>query len=145
MDLEQALTSALQILEAIKTKAQEMGRQLADINNTQQELIARAKAITERENAIGPMEDIKKVLVQSAKIREELDLDRKALEKDRSDFSNEMTIANQKLQEEEARLHPLREQAEQVRRDKISLEAEKKLYKEKIRTELLNQLKSGKV
>lgn len=145
MDLEQALKSALQVLDSIKMKAHELDKAQAAIEDQAEVLAAREEAVLAREVAVAPLEDAKKALAQAQELRSLIEADRKALTEERVAFENFLVTERQKLNDEEAALLPLKEQANQVRQDKIALEAEKKSYKEKIKNELLNQLKSGKL
>ena len=141
MELDQILKTATQLLDQIKIKDAEV-KAAAEINLVNgKRLTDREKEVVEREKAIGAIEGAKALLDQAQELKASVHTDRQLLEKDRADFSNYLIVERQKIKAERDALLPLIEQAEQVRRDKAALEAEKASYKEKIKKELIDGLK----
>lgn len=145
MDLEQVLKTAIQLVEQIRGKEKELDFALGEVKNAQIKVADRANILSIREENVGRLENAAALLEQAKNLQAQVAVERETLENDRVAFQNEMTAARQELKEESDALHPMRELAEQVRQDKAALEIEKATYKEKIKNEILNQLKAGKI
>jgi len=145
MELDQVLKSASQVLEQLKDlKVANLAA--ADRNTAHaKDLTAREEALKAREAKVKSLEDASAMLHTAKEIQEKVNDDRKALEKDRAAFSNLMVIERQKIRVEADKLLPIAEQADQVRKDKAALEVEKGAYKERIKKELIDALKAGKL
>lgn len=139
----QALDTANQLVVELRKQIAAYKTLISDVNTEAVAIGQREVSVTAREKALGPLEEIQKSLVVVQQARDTVNADRIALENDRVTFANFMVQEGQRLRKESDDLIPMRELANQVRQDKAQLEIDKAEYKEKIKAELLNQLKAG--
>lgn len=145
MDLAQEIKTAQELVALLKTKK-------AGLDKREQELVAREKKVDMEEGLLADKIaahkawDTAEVMLQKAEAAQ-ADA-RKALAQVEEAQARLSTLEATQLERINAAKHEaqlLVDQADQVRKDKIALEEDKKTYKAKVLKEIQDNLKMGKI
>jgi len=143
MDMVQVLKTGMQLLDEIKDVNALVKASLTTTKSMEEVLKKKEKGLIDREKAVAGMEAVQTVEQNIKKLRALLDEERRVFEEDKAAFENSVIAEREKLQDESASLSPVRDLANQVRLDKLALIERENTYREKIRKELMDKIKTG--
>lgn len=143
-ELENVLKSAVSILDALKDERKKVNELTLTLIGEKTKLMTKEQELKALAESLGDLVKAQDVWGQIKLAQDQLHADRVSLDKEKEVFANSMVEVKEKIEKQRAELVSIREEADQVRLDKLALEEEKRTYRDKIKEEILNNIKVGK-